>query len=203
MVKVREVLVVEGKYDKIRLSSLVDALIVETNGFGIFHDTEQMMLLRRLAAQRGLIVLTDSDSAGFVIRDHLSSCIPPAQIKHAYVPEIIGKERRKVQPSKEGLLGVEGQDSAVLLAALRRAGATLEETAPAIIGTADSVAVTKAQFYADGFTGCPDSAERRSRLLARLGLPQKLSVNRLLVVINATMTVEEYRRAADEIDENA
>lgn len=202
MVKVREVLVVEGKYDKIRLSSLVDALIVETNGFGIFRDAEQMALLRRLAAERGLIVLTDSDSAGFVIRDHLSGSIPAAQIKHAYVPEVVGKERRKAQPSKEGLLGVEGLNSEVLLAALRRTGATLEEDGETAAPAGDA-AVTKAQFYADGFTGCPDSAQRRRRLLVQLGLPQKLSANRLLAVINATMTAEEYRRAVEEIDKNA
>lgn len=202
MVKVREVLVVEGKYDKIRLSSLVDALIVETNGFGIFRDAEQMALLRRLAAERGLIVLTDSDSAGFVIRDHLSGSIPAAQIKHAYVPEVVGKERRKAQPSKEGLLGVEGLNSEVLLAALRRAGATLEEGGETAAPAGDA-AVTKAQFYSDGFTGCPDSAQRRRRLLVQLGLPQKLSANRLLAVINATMTAEEYRRAVGEIDKNA
>ena len=127
MLSVREVIVVEGKYDRIRLQAAVKATIVETNGFRIFKDPEQRELLRRLGMERGLLVLTDSDAAGFVIRNHLNGLVPPEQIRHAYIPECPGKEKRKAAPSREGLLGVEGMDSTVILAALRRAGATFSE----------------------------------------------------------------------------
>lgn len=188
MVRVKEAVVVEGRYDRMRLNSIVEAVIVETGGFGIFRDTERMRLLRRLADSRGLIVLTDSDSAGFVIRDHLSSALPPNRVKHAYIPELAGKERRKTTPSKEGLLGVEGVDGEVILEALRRAGATLDGQEAAL----PPPLVDKARLYADGLTGMPDSAVRRENLLRLLGLPTKLSVNRLMDVINATMSEEEY-----------
>lgn len=189
LVRVKEAIVVEGRYDRMRLNSIVDAVIVETAGFGIFRNKEQMNLLRRLAESRGIIVLTDSDSAGFVIRDHLSSALPPSQVKHAYIPELAGKERRKTAPSKEGLLGVEGVDGETILEALRRAGATLDdqqaERRPPL--------TDKARLFEDGLTGGKDSASRREKLLAMLGLPAKLSVNRLMDVINATLSEEDYR----------
>ncbi|MCI8554166.1 MAG: DUF4093 domain-containing protein [Clostridiales bacterium] len=194
--RVREALVVEGKYDRIRLLSVVDAPIVETNGFGIFHDPEKRELLKRLAAERGLIALTDSDSAGFVIRDHLAGLVPPGQLRHAYIPEWAGKERRKEHPSREGLLGVEGMPGEVVLEALRRAGATFEEEPrekePA------ALPLSKQDFYADGLTGAPDSAARRAALLKRLGLPSRLSANRLLEVLNALYTREEYQTLLKE-----
>ena len=124
MPRIREAIVVEGKYDAIRVKSAVDALVVETGGFGVFHDKERLAFLRRLAAQRGLLILTDSDGAGFVIRNYLAAAIPADQLKHAYIPEVPGKERRKAAASKEGLLGVEGIDNARILETLRRAGAT-------------------------------------------------------------------------------
>jgi ribonuclease M5 len=195
MVRVKEAIVVEGRYDRMRLNSIVDAVIVETSGFGIFRNKEQMNLLRRLAESRGLIVLTDSDSAGFVIRDHLSSALPPNQVKHAYIPELAGKERRKAAPSKEGLLGVEGVEGETILEALRRAGATLDdqraEKRPPL--------VDKARLFEDGLTGTPDSASRRERLLALLVLPTKLSVNRLMDVINATLSEEDYQELLRQI----
>lgn len=195
MKRVREVIVVEGKYDAIRVKSAVEAVVVETHGFGLFRDKEQLALLRRLAASRGAVVLTDSDGAGFVIRNYLSGVLPPSQVKHAYIPEIAGKERRKAAPSKEGLLGVEGVDNAVILEALERAGAAFEED------ERESAApwLTKGDLFADGLSGGPDSAVRREALLRLLGLPRKLSANRLLEVINATMTPEEYRRALEQI----
>ena len=189
---------VEGKYDIIRLKSVVDTVIVETNGFGVFQNKEQLALLRLLAAERGLIILTDSDSAGFVIRNYLIGTIPSEQVKHAYIPELLGKERRKDAPSKEGLLGVEGVACSILLDALRRAGATFgEESAQPIQN-----AISKGDLFEDGLTGGIDSSGRRSKLLSVLGLPQKLSTNRLLEVMNATMTKEEYRNRVQALDKN-
>lgn len=188
MLRLREAVVVEGKHDAVRLSQVVDAPIVATNGFRIFKDKEQMVLLRRLAATRGLVILTDSDSAGLVIRRHLCGCIPPTQIKQAYAPCVVGKERRKAHPSKEGLLGVEGIDPAALEAALRRAGVTVEgEDIPRT-----TVWMTKARLFADGLSGTPDSQKRREKLLTMWGLPTYLSANRLIEVINLTVSEEEY-----------
>ncbi len=196
MIRVKEVIVVEGRYDTARLRSVVDALIVETNGFGIFKDKERMAFLRRLAGERGLLILTDSDSAGFVIRNHLCSAIPPEQMKQAFIPPIPGKERRKTAPSKEGLLGVEGVDGAVIEAALRRAGATvLDEPAPIA-----KTPVTTVDFYEAGLTGRPDSATRRQRLLQLLGLPSYLSASRLREVINTALGREAFEEAIRELD---
>ena len=195
MIRVKEVIVVEGRYDTARLRSVVDALIVETNGFGIFKDKERMAFLRRLAGERGLLILTDSDSAGFVIRNHLRSAIPPEQITQAFIPPIPGKERRKTAPSKEGLLGVEGVDGAVIEAALRRAGATvLDEPAPIA-----KTPVTTVDFYEAGLTGRPDSATRRQRLLQLLGLPSYLSASRLREVINTALGREAFEEALREL----
>lgn len=195
MIRVKEVIVVEGRYDTARLRSVVEALIVETNGFGIFKDKERLAFLRRLAGERGLLILTDSDSAGFVIRNHLCSVIPPEQIKQAFIPPIPGKERRKSTPSKEGLLGVEGVDGAVIEAALRRAGATvLDEPAPAA-----KTPVTTADFYEAGLTGRPDSAVRRQQLLQLLRLPSYLSASRLREVINTALGREAFEEAIREL----
>lgn len=188
MLRIKEAIVVEGRYDKNTLSQLVDTVIVETSGFGIFKDGERMNLLRRLAEKRGLIVLTDPDGAGFVIRGHLRGSIPPEQVKHAYVPDIYGKERRKRRGGKEGKLGVEGMRSQVLEAALRRAGATFldgHEAAPA------GRPITKADLFALGLSGGSGAAERRRDLLRRLELPEHLSANALLEVLNALYTREE------------
>ena len=182
MIRVKEAIVVEGKYDKIKLSSLVDGVIIETNGFGIFKDREKVRYLRELAAKRGLIVLTDSDGAGFLIRGRLSSSIPPQQIKHAYIPDILGKERRKAAPSKEGKLGVEGMPPAVLEAALRQAGATVlgEDSAPP-----QAPPLTKADLYACGLSGGEGSREKRQKLLRKLDLPSHLSPNAILPILSA------------------
>lgn len=196
MMKIREVIVVEGKYDAIRLHSAVEATVIETNGFGIFKDKEMLSLLRRMAQTRGLLVLTDSDGAGFVIRDFLGGAIPKEQVKHAYIPEIVGKERRKTAPSKEGLLGVEGVDNAVLIEALRRAGATFEgEEGTAFAGCN----LTKADLYDMGLVGGADSAEKRRSLQKALGLPEKISANRLLEILNIAVSPDELETALKEV----
>ena len=189
MIRIREAIIVEGRYDKNTLAQIVDAPILETSGFGIFHDSQRLALLRRLAETRGIIVLTDSDGAGFVIRNYLRGAIDPAQVKHAYIPDVAGKERRKRTASKEGKLGVEGMRPEVLLEALRRAGATLcgEEPARRAGG------ITKATLYELGLSGGPGSAEKRRALLKELDLPEKLSANALLDVLNALYTSEELR----------
>ena len=183
MERIREAVVVEGRYDKNTLSQVVDAVILETSGFGVFKDGERLKLLRRLAAERGLIVLTDSDGAGFVIRNFLRGAVEPSQVKHAYIPDRPGKEKRKRSPGKEGKLGVEGMSPAVLLDALRKAGATFldgEEAQPAFRRP-----LTKADLYALGLSGAPEAARRRQELLRRLDLPERLSPNAMLEVLNA------------------
>ena len=189
MRRVQEAIVVEGKHDVIRVRSAVDAVVIPTEGFRIFKDKEKMAMLRRLAAVRGLIVLTDSDSAGGVIRNHLLSCIPAQQLKQAYIPSVKGKERRKPGPSKEGLLGVEGMDAATVVAALERGGATFEEGATP---THTSLCLTKADWMALGLSGTADSAARRRQLAEALGVPAYLSANRLLELVNTTVTAEEW-----------
>ena len=190
MLRIREAIVVEGRYDKNTLSQLVDTVIIETSGFGIFKDKERLALLRRLAEKRGLIVLTDPDGAGFVIRGHLRGSLPPDRVKHAYVPDIYGKERRKRQGGKEGKLGVEGMRPEVLEAALRRAGATFLDEEGERAAQAGRP-ITKADFVALGLSGGPGAAERRRALLQRLELPEHLSPNAMLEVLNALFTREE------------
>lgn len=188
MHSVKEVIVVEGRYDKNTLSQIVDAVIIETSGFGIFNDAQKQKLLRTMAQARGLVVLTDSDGAGFVIRNFIKGCVDPACVKHAYIPDVYGKERRKAAPSKEGKLGVEGMRPQVILDALIRAGATVDER-PA----AESAArITKADMYKCGLSGGTSSREKRAALIKRLDLPEKLSADALLDVLNAIMTREEF-----------
>lgn len=188
MHSVNEVIVVEGRYDKNTLSQIVDAVIIETSGFGIFNDAQKQKLLRTMAQARGLVVLTDSDGAGFVIRNFIKGCVDPACVKHAYIPDVYGKERRKAAPSKEGKLGVEGMRPQVLLDALIRAGAMVDER-PA----AESAArITKADMYKCGLSGGTGSREKRAALIKRLDLPEKLSADALLDVLNAIMTREEF-----------
>lgn len=188
MHSVKEVIVVEGRYDKNTLSQVVDAVIIETSGFGIFNDAQKQKLLRTMAQARGLVVLTDSDGAGFVIRNFIKGCVDPACVKHAYIPDVYGKERRKAAPSKEGKLGVEGMRPQVLLDALIRAGATVDAR-PA----AESAArITKADMYKCGLSGGTGSREKRAALIKRLDLPEKLSADALLDVLNAIMTREEF-----------
>ena len=192
MLKIREAIVVEGRYDKNTLSQVVDTLVLETAGFGIFHNPEQMALLRKAAEKRGLIVLTDSDGAGFVIRNRIKGAIPQQYVKHAYIPDVYGKEKRKKQGGKEGKLGVEGMPPTVLEQVLRRAGATfLEEDASEIQAVPP---LTKADLFAAGLTGGTDSAARRLDLLKRLELPEHMSANALLAVLNGCYTREELKK---------
>lgn len=191
MFKIKEAIVVEGRYDKNTLSQVVDTLILETAGFGIFKNPEQMELLRRAAQKRGLIVLTDSDGAGFVIRNRIRGAIPETMLKHAYIPDVYGKEKRKRQPGKEGKLGVEGMPPKVLEQVLRRAGATfLEEDRQ----NTEKVVLTKADLFAAGLTGGADSAEKRKQLLKRLELPEHMSTNALLAVLNGCYSAAEVRK---------
>lgn len=195
MISVKEVIVVEGRYDRNTLSQVFDAVIVETSGFGVFNDREKLALLRRLAEARGLVVLTDSDGAGFVIRNFLKGAIDPALVKQAYIPDIAGRERRKRAPSKEGKLGVEGMKPEVLIEALRRAGATLGGEEPA----RRAGGITKATLYELGLSGGPGSAEKRRALLKELDLPEKLSANALIDVLNALYTEAELREITGSV----
>ncbi len=196
MIRIREVIVVEGRYDKAALENAVDAVIVDTAGFGIFSDREKLALLRRLARARGMVVLTDSDSGGFLIRNFLKGAIDSSLVKHAYIPDIPGKERRKKSPSKEGKLGVEGMRPEVLEQALRRAGATIEGEAQEESGGPRPM--TKADLYALGLTGRPDSARKRELVKRALDLPERLTVNGLLDVVNVLCTREELEAIIGE-----
>lgn len=194
MVRIREAIVVEGRYDKNTLSQIVDAPILETSGFGIFKDKKQLELLRKVAKIRGLIVFTDSDGAGFVIRNHLKSAIDGRYVKHAYIPDIPGKERRKSAPGKEGKLGVEGMSPEIILEALRRAGATIEgEDIPARNG------ITKQDLMELGLSGGANSAEKRQKLLRKLDLPEHMSANAMLQALNMLYSAEELRSILADI----
>ena len=189
MRKIREVIVVEGRYDKNTVSQVVDATVVTLGGFAVFNDREKLAFLRRLAQERGLIILTDSDGAGFVLRNYLKGALPRDRVKQAYIPDIAGKERRKRRPGKAGMLGVEGMRPEVLLEALRRCGATFEDETAEPRETEDPI--TKADLYALGLTGGPDSAEKRRALLRRLDLPEHLTANGMLEALNLLTDREE------------
>ena len=195
MVKIREAIVVEGRYDKNTLSQVVDAPIFETNGFGIRKDKARMDLLRRVAEQRGLIVFTDSDGAGFVIRNFLKGAIPAKYLKHAYIPDIPGKERRKSAPGKEGKLGVEGMTPEILLACLNRAGAT-------ILGedTPTEQPITKQDLFDLGLSGGANASEKRKKLMKKLALPEHLSPNGLLQALSLLYTREELTALAAQLE---
>lgn len=193
MVKIKEAIVVEGRYDKNTLSQIVDAPILETSGFGIFKDRQQMALLRRVAETRGLIVFTDSDGAGFVIRNHIKSAIPGKYLKHAYIPDIAGKEKRKAVPGREGKLGVEGMTREIILESLRRAGATIEgEQTPQVRR------ITKQDMMALGLSGGPDASARRLALLKKLNLPEHMSPNAMLQALNLLYSLEELEELVNE-----
>ena len=197
MVKIKEAIVVEGRYDKNTLAQIVDAPILETSGFGIFKDKQMMRLLRRTAEKRGLIVFTDADGAGFVIRNHIKSAIPGKYLKHAYTPDVFGKERRKAAPGKEGKLGVEGMRPEVILDALRQAGATIEgETEVRTAGE-----ITKADLVALGLSGGTGSEEKRKKLMKRLNLPERMSPNALLQALNLLSTMEELSELMEHIND--
>lgn len=195
MIKIKEAVIVEGKYDKIKLSSIIDAPIITTDGFGIFKDKEKQKFIRNLAEKRGILILTDSDSAGLMIRSFLGGSIKKENIKNVYIPELSGKEKRKTQASAEGLLGVEGVPDEVIVDALRRAGVVsgFEEK--------NSDPITKLDLYEDGFFGRDNCTEKRKKLLQRVSLPSKLSTNALVEMLNVFMTREEYKLIVKEIEE--
>jgi len=188
MIQVREVIVVEGRYDKNTVAQAVSATIIETSGFGVFSDKEKIALLRRLAQKRGLIILADSDKAGFFIRGRLRGMLAGANVKHAYIPDVYGRERRKPSASKEGKLGVEGMEPDVIVKALERAGATITDRPPA----ASDKRITKADMFSAGLSGGPGSAQNRHDLQKRLDLPKRLSSNGLLDVLNVLFTRDEF-----------
>ena len=182
MRKIKEVIVVEGRYDKNTLSQIVDATVITLGGFSVFNDKEKLAFLRRLAEERGLIVLTDSDGAGFVIRNYLKGALPKDQVKQAYIPDIHGKERRKRHAGKEGKLGVEGMKPEILLDVLQKAGATFLDGEEAAVEKGDSI--TKADLFELGLTGGPDSTAKRQVLLKKLNLPERLTTNGMLEALN-------------------
>ena len=196
MVKIREAIVVEGKYDKNTLSQIVDAPILQTNGFGILKDKAQLQLLRRVATERGIIIFTDSDGAGFVIRNYLKGALDPRYVKHAYIPDIPGKEKRKSAPGKEGILGVEGMRPDIILDCLRRAGATMED------GNCETVrpAITKQYLMELGLSGGPGSSEKRQLLMKKLSFPAHMSANALLQALNLLYTPGELAELVKNLE---
>lgn len=193
MIKVKQAVIVEGKYDKSKLSSIIDGVIITTDGFKIFTDKEKLELIKALAAKTGILILTDSDAAGFKIRHYLMGSVPKEQIYNAYIPDLYGKEKRKDKPSKEGKLGVEGIPDEVIIKALESAGIT------AGIAPQAAKKVTKTDLYIDGLTGGENSSALRRRLQKSLGLPELLTANSLIEVINATMTYDQYKDAVKSV----
>ena len=193
MIKLTKPVIVEGKYDIIKLSNLIDGLIIKTDGFGIFKDKEKQKLIRRLAGETGIIVLTDSDSAGFLIRNFLTSSLPADKITHVYIPDVFGKEKRKTEGGKEGKLGVEGMTEEILLEAFRKAGVDGETT------TEKRQLITNVDLYEYGFSGRPNSQEKRKLLLKKLSLPERLSTSSLVKILNTFVTYEDFINIAKEI----
>lgn len=194
MIKLSQAVIVEGKYDVIKLSNMLDALIIKTDGFGIFKDSEKQRLIRRLANEKGIIVLTDSDSAGFVIRNFISSCVPKDKIINAYIPDIFGKEKRKTERSKEGKLGVEGVPESVLLEAFAKAGVT------ASITDEKRRLITNVDLYEYGLSGRENSSRKRKKLLSALSLPERMSTSSLVKILNSFVTYEEFIEKVKEIE---
>lgn len=196
MIKLDRPVIVEGKYDIVKLSNIVDGLIIKTDGFGIFKDKEKQKLLRRLAKEKGIIVLTDSDSAGFLIRNFLSSTLPADKITHVYIPDIYGKEKRKTEVSKEGKLGVEGMEEKILLDAFSKAGIICEKTEK----TAGRRLITNIDLYDWGLIGKDNSKEKRKILLRKLDLPERMSSSSMIKILNTFITYEKFENTVKELD---
>ncbi|MFQ7779409.1 MAG: toprim domain-containing protein [Ruminococcus sp.] len=196
MLKIKEAIIVEGRYDKIKLKNLVDTTIIETNGFRVFSDKEKQTLIRKIAQTRGILVFTDSDSAGFVIRNFLRGAVDKSKIKHCYIPQINGKEKRKAHGSKEGFLGVEGVSDEVIIDAIRKSGATIigEES------QAQSGEITKSDLYRLGLTGRENSEKLRKALLKNLGMPSYLTTNAMLSAINCLYSLDELKNIVNELE---
>lgn len=194
MIKIKQAVIVEGKYDKIKLSGIIDAPIIQTDGFGIFKDKELQLLIRKLAEKRGILVLTDSDSAGFKIRSFIGSTVDQKNIKHAYIPDIFGKESRKTEPSKEGKIGVEGVSEDIIMTALANAGVLCESTPE------PERPITKLDLYELGFSGGEDSSQKRAALLKYYSFPSRLSANSLIKVLNCVTTYDRFLEDIKEIE---
>lgn len=194
MIKLDRPVIVEGKYDVIKLSNIIDGLIIKTDGFGIFKDSEKQKLIRRLANEKGIIVLTDSDSAGFVIRNFISSCVPKDKIINVYIPDLFGKEKRKTERSKEGKLGVEGVPEPVILDAFRKAGVTASPTEE------KRRLITNVDLYEYGLSGRENSSQKRKKLLSALALPERMSTSSLVKILNSFVTYEEFMKKVKEIE---
>jgi len=177
MIKINEIIVVEGKYDCAAVRRHIDTLVLETGGFRLFKDPELLETIKLLAEKRGVVILTDSDSAGFLIRNKILSFVDKKYVKNAYIPDIKGVERRKREPSKEGFLGVEGMTGEVIIDALRKAGVDLGE------GNVQRKTLKKSDLYEMGLSGRPDSAKKRLELQKSLGLPKYLSANKLMEIL--------------------
>lgn len=195
MIKLSMPVIVEGKYDVIKLSNMIDGLVIKTDGFGIFKDKEKQQLIRRLAKENGIIVLTDSDSAGFMIRNFISSVVQKEKIINVYIPDIYGKEKRKAEAGKEGKLGVEGMSEAVLEEAFRKAGVLFGKSEDA-----QRRLITNIDLYEWGFSGRPDSKAKRKLLLKKLALPERLSTSSLVKILNTFVSYEEFTETAKEIN---
>lgn len=194
MLKTDKIIIVEGRYDKIKLSSIIDAVIIETEGFGIFKDKQKQKMLRKLSESKQIVILTDSDSAGFVIRNFISGFIPKDRIINAYIPDVYGREKRKQNYSKEGKLGVEGIDADIIRSSLEKAGVTIS------VETEKSKPVTKQDLYIDGLSGGENSALKRAALLKYLDLPERMTVNAMLEIMNSFMTYDDYKNALSECE---
>lgn len=196
MIKINEAVIVEGKYDKIKLSGILDTVIIETDGFAIFKDKEKQKLIRFLAEKRGIIILTDSDSAGFKIRSFIKGITQSINVKNVYIPDIYGKEKRKTEFSKEGKLGVEGMETQIIIEALKKSGIIYNENEKK-----SGREITHTDFFEDGISGGENSSHVRKALARELGLPEKISSSSLLKIINSYMTYEEYKYAIEKISD--
>ena len=191
LIKLKKPVIVEGKYDKITLENIIDGLIIQTNGFSLFKDKEKCSMIRALAKKYGVIIITDSDNAGNMIRAHIKNIVGDSEIINVYIPQIKGKEKRKSAPSKQGFLGVEGMSREVLEKALLKSGVLSEESAP------ERRKITKTDMFAFGLSGCKNSKEKRQQLLKKLELPQGLSSNAMLDILNTILTYEEFCEVAE------
>lgn len=192
MIKIDKVIIVEGRYDKIKLSSMIDGIIIETEGFGIFKDKDKQKLIRKLAETKGIAILTDSDSAGFVIRNFITSFVPKEYIINVYIPDIYGKEKRKDSPSKEGKLGVEGVSAEILKEAFKKAGIGVSQSE-----TNERKIITLNDFFDDGLTGDTQSKRKRTDLLKKLDLPERMSTKAMLDILNTFITYDEYKKLVE------
>jgi ribonuclease M5 len=195
MIKINEAVIVEGKYDKIKLSGILDTVIIETDGFAIFKDKEKQQLIRFLSEKRGIIIMTDSDSAGFKIRSFINGITKSENIKNVYIPDIYGKEKRKTEMSKEGKLGVEGMKTETIMSALQKAGVFCSENEKQ-----EGREITRTDFFEDGISGRENSSEIRKELARKLQLPERISSSALLKIINLYMTYDEYKSVINTLN---